>query len=523
MARSSKSLSADDLGILFFIAALIFGAWFRLYIPYTADFPINDGGLFHAMIEGIRAADFRLPEHVRYNGLQIPFVYPPLAFYLAAVVAKAFGTPLPEILSWMPAMVLVAIIPAIYILGRIILGSQLQAGLAALLYAVLPAAITWTIMGGGITRSLGQLFHVLAVANLFMLFTHTRQRNLILAVLFSSLVSLTHPEAALHTAGIALLLLIFLARNRAGVLNALLVGGGTLLVTSPWWTTVLLHFGLAPFVSTAQTGLHGLSHAIALFVPFSGEPFLTIIALLAVFGVGTELARGRYLLTAWFILPFLVEPRGAVNVAIFPMVLLASIALTHLILPALARIESAARGVSLERVLQGRAEKILFIYLLGSLLIAMQFYALNHAGNRLSADARRSLEWIRLNTPAQSRFIILTGKSDVFADFTNEWFPILAKRVSATTVQGLEWIAGGGFAERIAVVQELQQCHAKTAPLDCIERAALDGGLAYDHILISGGSGGANWGASITAQLEDSASYDLIHRSDDILIFRLKE
>jgi hypothetical protein len=72
-----KKLSSNDIGILFFLAAIIFGTWFRINPPRTAGFPINDGALFYKMIETIQENNFRLPVYIEYNQLQIPFAYPP--------------------------------------------------------------------------------------------------------------------------------------------------------------------------------------------------------------------------------------------------------------------------------------------------------------------------------------------------------------------------------------------------------------------------------------------------------------
>lgn len=45
-----KKLSSNDIGILFLLAAIIFGTWFRINPPQTAGLPINDGALFFKQI-----------------------------------------------------------------------------------------------------------------------------------------------------------------------------------------------------------------------------------------------------------------------------------------------------------------------------------------------------------------------------------------------------------------------------------------------------------------------------------------
>src|SRR5581483_7862715 len=66
------------------------------------DFPLNDGGLFSVMIEAVRGARYGLPWSVTYNGLEIPFAYPPLGFVLGALLADLTHTSGIAVLRWLP-------------------------------------------------------------------------------------------------------------------------------------------------------------------------------------------------------------------------------------------------------------------------------------------------------------------------------------------------------------------------------------------------------------------------------------
>jgi len=522
MLKSEKKLSTDDIGTLLFMASLIFGAWFRIYPPFAAGFPINDGGLFYKMIEALQQNNFRLPEYVQYNGLNIPFAYPPFAFYLAGSISKAFDVSLFQILLWMPAVILIAVIPAIFHLSNLLLKSRLQAGLAAFLYAMLPRSITWLIMGGGVTRSLGQLFLILASINIYLLFTAKQKKHLAFSVLFSALVCVTHPEATIHTLGIALLLWLFYGRNKEGIANTILVAIGTLLLTSPWWITILLRFGLDPYLSAAQTGLNSANYFIVLFVPFSGEPFLTIIAFLAILGIGVKVAKGDYLLPIWYALPFILEPRNAANVSIIPMAILASIALTELLLPLLSKLEGTKRNLQFNSFLQSRAEKLIFAYILMCLLIGMQYFDLSFRQNRVSPQHHDAFEWIKMNAPSDSKFLILTGKTDLFADYLNEWFPVLTDRRSLTTIQGYEWMGDGLFAKNVESMQGLQQCPVKDGVLNCIESIAKQAELDYDYIYVARINGDITWGDNLIYELQNRDQYTQSYFNQYSAIFDYK-
>ena len=158
------------------MAAVIFGGWVRLLVPWIAGFPVNDGGLFYVMVRAIQANGLRIPAYVQYNGIDIPFAYPPFGLYAGALISTLFHVDPVKVLQWLPAIVLIGTLPAFYFLARAILNSSLQAGLGTLMYAFTPRAIEWQVMGGGLTRSFGQVFLLLALACIHQTFAKYRRR-----------------------------------------------------------------------------------------------------------------------------------------------------------------------------------------------------------------------------------------------------------------------------------------------------------------------------------------------------------
>src|SRR5574341_539404 len=59
--------------LLFF--SVLFGAVVRFAPTVMSGSPINDGGMFYVMIEGLKANHFLLPAFTSYNHLDIPFAY----------------------------------------------------------------------------------------------------------------------------------------------------------------------------------------------------------------------------------------------------------------------------------------------------------------------------------------------------------------------------------------------------------------------------------------------------------------
>jgi hypothetical protein len=489
------------------------GTWFRLYPPFNAGFPIGDGGLFAAMIEALHQNHYHIPEFVQYNGLAIPFAYPPLGFFIAGLGADIFHSSILNSLHWLPAVVLIITIPAVYFLAGLLLKSKLKAGLAALFYALLPGSVAWLIMGGGITRSFGQLFLILAAANIYLLFTTEQRKYIAYSILFSGLVCLSHPEAAVHTSVFALTLWLFYGRNKAGLMNALTVAFGTMLITSPWWIIILSRFGLSPYLSAFQTGSSEAVALLAPFISFSQEAFLPILAMLGILGIAVSIAKREYLLPALYILPFLVEPRDATNVYIIPLALLASVAVCDILLPVLSKTEAVLRQKEYSTPLQSYAERFIFSYILICLLLGAQISSVKFSEKRVSPEIRSAFEWIKSNTPKESSFIILTGITGQLNDYVNEWFPELTNRRSATTIQGLEWMGDHLFTEYRPAIADIQTCRAATKIMECVEANPSQLNFKYDYIVIT-----ADSSQPALKDLSINNNYKTIYSSEDVLI-----
>ena len=169
----------------------------------TADFPLNDGGLFYAMTRDLQHANFLLPATTSYNGLGIPFAYPPLGFYVAGVAVQRLRDRAAGRLPVPAADHRDADDP-----GRLprrprdprdpLPGAAGDLGVRA----SCPRASTGSIAGGGVTRSLGLLLAFLAILEGDPLLPDrpTPSRRVAMAV-FAALTALSHPEVrAVHRA-----------------------------------------------------------------------------------------------------------------------------------------------------------------------------------------------------------------------------------------------------------------------------------------------------------------------------------
>ncbi len=513
MNKNSSSLSSDDTGKLLFIAALIFGALVRLQPASSVDFPILDGGLFYQMVEAIKANGMRLPLFVEFNGLQIPFAYPPLGFYLTAAIGKTLNVSTLALQIWLPAIFTILVLPAFYYLSIVLFRSPLIAGMAVFLFAFLPRSLTWMIMGGGITRAPGQVLFVLAASQYYLLYKSGKAKYLFTSIILSSLVCLTHPEAAIHTAAIALLMWGAYGRNKEGIKNSVIVFIGTLIGAASWWVSVLSRYGFDPLLSAGRTGLHSPIVSLQLLMSFAEEPLTTPITIFAVVGFFIQLARKEFFLPAWLIIHFIVEPRNAANVAIFPLALLAAIAVTDLILPGLAKFTVLTH----ERVFQTKAEKFFLFYLAAVLIFNMLFAEWKQLTRVLSEEARVAMQWVDANTPSNARFLVITGEPEGFTDYTNEWFPVIARRRSQTTIQGYEWISETDFTSLYDALSQMQECIRSVQPLPCIEKVVVTNpDMEFDYILLKRD---AEQVGNLIININSSGRYKTIFTNDRAIVY----
>ncbi|MDI7276812.1 MAG: hypothetical protein QME94_12610 [Anaerolineae bacterium] len=157
-------------------AAVSLGSFVRLFFVLDQDFPLNDGGLLYLMVRELQRSHYALPLSTSYNGAGIPFAYPPLGLYVAGLLADLSRWPLLGVFRFLPLVASVFALVAFCRLARDLLKGP-AAGYAALAFALLPGSFTWQIMGGGITRSLGFLFALLAVHQAYLLYSRGGRRH----------------------------------------------------------------------------------------------------------------------------------------------------------------------------------------------------------------------------------------------------------------------------------------------------------------------------------------------------------
>lgn len=514
------------------------GVLIRAFHSLSSNFPLNDGGLFYAMVQDLQKAGYRLPEFTSYNQAGIPFSYPPLGFYVSGLIADFTPLTLIDAFRFLPLLVTCLTIPAFYLLARSLLPSRIAVLAAVFAFALIPRTFIWLVMGGGVTRSFGLLFAILALYCVRVLYQRRRPRYLAAAVLFSSLTFLSHLETGWFLAFSIAIFFVAFGRDRRASMSTAILAAGTLALTAPWWLTVLGNHGIDPFIAAQGTGGSILSDAqsreeavlgLARIVSTS-EMLFPVIGCLGLLGGVLSIADRRYLLPLWWAAIIVLDLRAFPTFTTIPVAMMAGIGIADGLLPMFRRTASAAResgpadgnGAGSQRP----------SYVVASVaLAALVLYASVGATVRrsglggevpllvsLSGEERAAMRWVDRETPAGSRILVIPDGGWEAAK-TAEWFPLIAKRVSVATVQGAEWLQGDSFERQVAAFEEAYECGYRTA--SCLDSWRYGTGLDFTHVFVSKPPRGQCCFTLVNSLMED-VRYQVLYDGPGATIFAFR-
>ena len=505
-------------------AVIALGCLIRAWHVLRSDFPLNDGGLFYAMVRDLQAAGYALPATTSYNGEGIAFGYSPLAFYVAAAFDALTPVSLEDVLRVLPLLATCLSIVAFVRLARSILGPGPALIPAVLAFAVVPRAYTWLIMGGGLTRSFGFLFAILAIHAAHRLYVGRRWRHAVLMGVFAGLVVLSHVGTAPFVASSIGLFFLFYGRHARGVLGSALGLAVAVAVVTPWFLTVTATHGVEPVLAAFRSGSNVFTdpgmryHVKQLLARFAigstGEALFPVVYVLALAGAVAAVIRGRYLLPLWWVTILVFDARAGWTYATLPVAMLAGLGVGDALIPLL-RGAVAGRGKSPRWHRIGALGALLAYTIAASVVDRVDFGGEARDRQPLTPAQRADMGWVARATPPSSRFLVVSGEP-WFTDRAAEWFPVLADRRSVATVQGSEWIPGA-FHDRIEAAEKLRGCGSGDD--ECLEGWATEWNVAYTHVFVMD-STEWNWCCRrLIRSLNRSPAYRQVHAGEGGWVF----
>lgn len=508
-----------DIPTLLLFTALLFGIIIRFYPAITNGFPLNDGGMFYTMVQDLKSNGYALPQFTTYNHADIPFAYPPFGFYIASFLGFLFDSDL-TVFLYLPALINTISILAFYFFAKEVLDSHITASLATIIYALSPRAFLWQIMGGGITRTFGMLFLLLMLWQAIQLFKKYQHKHLILTILFGAFTVMSHPQTALHAALGGLFIFLFYGFNKRGVISAFLVGFGVVLLSSPWWLTILSTHGIEPFLSAGQSSSRTLEFyliALRLYSPlnFLSIPFLILFYI----GVWVSIKNKNFFFITWIVISYLLDPRGADGIALLAGAMLASMGFTKMISWINRQPET-----DIENLLLTRKSLNLLVSLFVWFILVASITDFQLINTSLKSDDLETIAWVNENIEKDKTFLLATGHEFSMTDPLQEWFPALTNQYSRTTMQGLEWTLSEGFFPYYEQMALFQKC----ADVNCVNEWAMKNNVTYDYLIVlipreNDSSELSDSLRSLGVSVKNSALHLLVYESEHALVFELSK
>ena len=515
--RTPRVAHPREVTAFFILLTVLFGVGVRVFPLLRADFPLVDGGLFYNMIRDLQANHYLLPTYTTYNLLHIPYAYPPLAFYLTGLINTLTHVPLLELIQWQPLVVNLLVLPVIFLCAQRLLRSSPSAALVTFLFAMTPNTYWWQILGGGLTRTLGALFGFLTAYCALRMFQEKRTVWLIGTIIAGALVVLSHPEWALQAILAAALFGLRWGRNRAGLRNGMIALVSVAALTAPWWLTVILRHGPAVFLYASQsTDSHLFFWMPLLTLSFTAE-YVAFLAVFAVIGIFTAMARREYFLPAWVLIALFVDPRGGIAFALLPLSMLAAGVITETIAPYLLQVRGREPG-EWWRALDLPVGKAFFGFV--AIFCLSNAYNVSNTVSYhwLDSQERQALAWIAAQTDPKANLLVLSGEANPLHSPLLEWFPALTSRHNLTTVQGTEWLPGGQhYQAQIKYYSQAYACF--NADVKCLSALGDEGGVAINYVVLSQEYGSPPEVTPLYRSLSDSPDFKLVFTTTEVSIF----
>lgn len=485
----------------------------------TNPFPASGGGLYTTIAREIAANGYRSPSQIPgYTASGVPFAYPPLQFYLLAILLDVGLDPL-MVMRIAPGLAVVASTLPVYLLARDLADSRPVGSIAAASVALNPQILQWHVTAGGFVRAFAFLYALTAVYAGYHVFGRGGRRAVAVGLLAFGMTLLTHPTYSLFVVASYLLFWAVRDRSVSGFRRGLVVGFGGLVLASPWLVWVALTHGLGVFGAAAGThgGIGGGIDALAGDV----SPFM----LVPVLGAAYLLYRRQYLLPAWLVAAEVVfaQPRFAYTVGSV-VVPVAGVGLLR-DRGWLARFD----GTVAEWSIHGpdgpdgpdgaRTAAAVVLVVAGTvgggayLAHEMTLVTDPSTPEYLDEDAVAAMEWTAAETDPDATFVVLGD--------TAEWFPALTDRTILVGPWGVEWVDAETFDRQVDAFERVSACHSAA----CVEGVAAETGQRPAYVYVPKGQytirgeNAVQFG-TLERSFEAASHWESAYENDGVVVYR---
>lgn len=503
--------------VWFGLALIAVGIVSTAYVVTHAH-PAYEGGLYLRIVEAIRLHGFALPSHISdYPVGGIPFAYPPLMFYVTAVIVQVTGVNPVWLMTVLPGILVLAYLVPYYLLAEEFLGTARRAGVATLIFGVAPSVLRWHLSSGGIVRAPAMFITLLGTLTALKLFRTGRTRWLVATTVLWALIIVTHPVYTTFLGFTIFLIYLWYDRSIVGLARGGFVALGGFILTSPWWLTVISRHGIGPFLdasnsrSTLGGGIHRL---LVMFVwPITTINVIEPFFLLAFAGAIYAVYRRRYFLTVWLVTSSYLL--GKHRFVFVPGAILATIFLFDVLVPAASRLGT--------RVDRGRLIAIgtAAFVIVGATGVGTAFASSTldtaHGNSPTMPQTVRpsdeaAMHWVSGHTDPSATFYVIGDEA--------EWFPYYTNRSIAVSPWGTEWTPH--FRKEVNLYLTGSACTSLT----CLEGKITASGTTPQYVYvptrvytIRGEQIDPPY--RMIQQMVSSSRYHLAYANDGVMIFKI--
>jgi hypothetical protein len=512
--RLNFSVAHERVAAILLIAAgVVARAMHLLHIDVTL--PYTAGGLFVQFAETITQNSFMLPQYIPFYA--IPFGYPPLSFYILAIVIGPLGIDGVTAINFLPPFLSIFTMPLVYMLARRLGFSTAGRLFALTVFAVLPSAYVEFVESAGLAEVVGELMLLsFAICLVDVYKRKTVSPPYLTGLLFGGCV-LASPGSAYAS------VLLYLAFVVMGLFNQshprpkrlaapFIVGLVGVAFSAPYWLTVISNHGIDLFTTTVagQYGagpLQGIQTALQpLLLHFRvayAEAPIFWDALILVSFVWAVFTR-EWLLPIVF-LAFAAIPREGRWLMVAPAALQTGMFLSNAFKGMLAGSSRSKATVARNSWNAGLIGLIAFAYVVFNVSASSQAIIPDYH-NKIWADRIEAMQWVRFNTPGNAKVISLSN------EFVTEWTPNIAKRGTVNVVQGLEWLPA-----RQAAASGLNGRLERCADIQCVKAALVEtDGEAEYWLLID-----TTVFDQLSLEATDEVTFEIVWSNSSITIGRI--
>lgn len=503
---AARAWALANLPLVATLVALGTGISVRAFYVLRESFPVNDGGMFYVMARDIQNASYGIPKFSSYNGGEVPFVYPPLTLYAAAIGDALTPASLLDMFWILPLAGTIFALWAVYRLASAVLSDRWSVVAATLAFALAPRSFIWLLMGGGLPRAFGLAFVMLAVREAYLLTTgEASRRRTVMAAVFVALTAMTHLETAAFLA--LTFVLVALVRPSVGIRRVGIAGLLGSALAAPWLLAMIAVHGIEPFLAGSNEGGRLMADGqisidwirdFAYSPVHTSEPYFPLIGALGVIGAVYSFARGQWFLPVWWIVIGIVGMRAFPTYVTVATCLLAGVAIGQLVLPGVVRHLRA--NPRWRPVLTTAAAGGFCLWFSVTSALTIDRGEIGMYMESLAPADRTAMEWVDERLPEDALFAVVPVQIWP-GDYPSEWFPAIADRVSRTTPQGYEWV-DGEFEDRTVLHQQLLNCSYQ--PASCIEQRLRGTGVEYVYVP-------SNCCRLLKNSMRHSASFDVVY------------